>query len=163
MLSIGEKWFFLWNNNTWAEGMLHSGCVALVKPFAITHPAAEIWHFCFLMMLAIIGILQNLFTSLRKAFLSLLAVLWNFTFRWVCLCFSPLPVASLLFSAICKASSNNYFTFFTFLSWGWFWSLPPVQCYEPLSIVLQAFCLSDLIPWIYLSPPVYNEKGFDLG
>ena len=23
--------------------------------------------------------------------------------------------------------------------------------------------LSDLIPWIYLSPPLYNRKGFDLG
>ena len=32
-------------------------------------------------------------------------------------------------------------------SWGWSWSLPPVQCHEPLSIVLQALCLSDLIPW----------------
>ena len=34
-------------------------------------------------------------------------------------------------------------------SLGWFWSLPPVQCYKPLSIVLQAVCLSDRIPWIY--------------
>ena len=31
-------------------------------------------------------------------------------------------------------------------SWGWFWSLPPVQCYEPLSIILQALYLPDLIP-----------------
>ena len=31
----------------------------------------------------------------------------------------------------------------------WFWSLPPVQCYELPSIVLQALCLSDLIPWIH--------------
>ena len=38
--------------------MLHSGCVALVKPFAITHPAVEIWHFCFLMMLAIRHIIE---------------------------------------------------------------------------------------------------------
>ena len=29
-----------------------------------------------------------------------------------------------------------------------FWSLPPVQCYEPSSIVLQGLSLSDLIPWI---------------
>ena len=41
-------------------------------------------------------------------------------------------------------------------SWGWSWSLPPVQCHEPLSIVLQALCLSDQIPWIYLSLPLYN-------
>ena len=31
-------------------------------------------------------------------------------------------------------------------SWGWSWSLPPIQCHEPLSIVLQVLCLSDLIP-----------------
>ena len=47
----------------------------------------------------------SLHWSLRKAFLSLLAVLWNSAFKWVYLSFSPLPLASLLFSAICKASS----------------------------------------------------------
>ena len=35
-------------------------------------------------------------------------------------------------------------------SWRWFWSLPPVQCHKPPSIVLQVLCLSDLIHWIYL-------------
>ena len=49
------------------------------------------------------------------------------------------------------------------LSWGWSWLLPPVQYHEPLSIVLQALCLSDLIPWIYFSILLYNYKGFDLG
>ena len=44
-------------------------------------------------------------------------------------------------------------------SWGWSWSLPPVQCHEPLSIVLQALCLSDVIPWIYFSLPLYDHKG----
>ena len=29
---------------------------------------------------------------------------------------------------------------------GWSWSLPPVQCHEPLSVVIQALYLSDLIP-----------------
>ena len=28
-------------------------------------------------------------------------------------------------------------------------SLPPVQCHEAWSIVLQALCLSDIIPWTY--------------
>ena len=48
-------------------------------------------------------------------------------------------------------------------SWAWFLSLPPVQCHGPLSIVLQALCLSDLIPFIYLSLPLYSWKRFDLG
>ena len=34
--------------------------------------------------------------SLRKAFLSLLAILWNSAFRWVYLSFPPLPFTSLL-------------------------------------------------------------------
>ena len=45
------------------------------------------------------------------AFLSLLAILWSSAFKWVYLSFSPLPFASLLFSAICKTSSGNDFTF----------------------------------------------------
>ena len=47
--------------------------------------------------------------------------------------------------------------------WGLFWSPPPVQFYKTPSIVLQALCLSDLIPWIYSSDPLYNRKGFALG
>ena len=48
---------------------------------------------------------------LRKAFLSLLAILWNIALKWVYLSFFPFPFASLLFSAICKASSDDYFAF----------------------------------------------------
>ena len=49
---------------------------------------------------------------------SLLAILWNSAFRWVHLSFSPLPLASLLFSAICKASSDNHFAFLHFFFLG---------------------------------------------
>ena len=42
----------------------------------------------------------SLHWSLRKAFLSLLAILWNSAFKWEYLSFSPLLFASLLFSAI---------------------------------------------------------------
>ena len=52
---------------------------------------------------------NSLHWSLRKAFLSLLDILWNSAFQWVYLSFSPLPFSSLLFSAICKASSDNHF------------------------------------------------------
>ena len=82
-----------------------------------------------------------------KAFLPLLAILWNSAFKWVYLSFSPLPFASFLFSAICKASSDSHFAFLHFFFLGMV-LIPPVQCHEPLSIVLQALCLSDLISWI---------------
>jgi len=58
----------------------------------------------------------SLCCSLKKASSSLLAVLWNSTFRWVYLSLSPLPFVSLVFLAICKASSDNPFAFFHFLS-----------------------------------------------
>ena len=53
----------------------------------------------------------SLHWSLRKSFLALLAVLWNSAFKWIYLSFSPLLLASLLFTAICKASSINHFAF----------------------------------------------------
>ena len=105
----------------------------------------------------------SLHWSLRKAFLSHLAVLWNSAFRCVYLSFSPLPFTTLLFTAICNASSDNHFAFLHFFFLRMVWSPPPGQCYEPLSIVLQALHLSNLIPCVYLSLPLYNHKGFDLG
>ena len=93
----------------------------------------------------------SLHWSLRKVYISLLAILWNSTLRWIYLSFSPLLFTILIFSVICKAFSDNHFTLCISFSWGWFWSPSPVQCNEPLSTVLQALCLSDLIPFIYLS------------
>ena len=60
----------------------------------------------------------SLHWSLRKAFLSLLAILWNSAFKWEYLSFSPLLFASLLFTAFCKASSDSHFAFFAFLFHG---------------------------------------------
>ena len=53
------------------------------------------------------------------------------------------------------------YSFISF-SWGWFWLSPPGQFYKSMSLVLHALCLWDLIPWRYLSPPLYNHKGLDL-
>ena len=60
----------------------------------------------------------SLHWSPRKAFLSFHAILWNSAFKWNYLSFSPLPLASLLFSAICKASSDNHFAFLHFFFFG---------------------------------------------
>ena len=80
----------------------------------------------------------SLHWSLRKAFLSLLAILWNSAFRCLYLSFSPLLFASHLFTAICKATSDSHFVFCISFPWGWSWSLSLVQCHEPHSIVHQA-------------------------
>ena len=47
-------------------------------------------------------------------------MLWNSAFRWVYFSFSPLPFASLLFSPLCKASSDNDLAFWHFFFWKWF-------------------------------------------
>ena len=60
--------------------------------------------------------------------------------------FSPLPLDSLLFTVIYKASSDSHFAFFAFLFLGDGFDHHPVQCHESLSIVLQGLYLSDLIP-----------------
>ena len=94
--------------------------------------------------------------SPRKTFLSLLAILWNSAFKWVYLSFSPLPSATLLFSAIWKASSDNHFAFLHFFSFSF---LDLCLCTMSwTSIYSSSSTLSDLIPWIYLSLPLYNQS-----
>ena len=53
----------------------------------------------------------SFFALIIEAFLSLHAILWNSAFKWVYLSFSPLPLAVLLSSAFCQASSDNQFAF----------------------------------------------------
>ena len=44
--------------------------------------------------------------------MSLLAILWNSAFTWVCLSFSPLPFASLLSSIICEVKLLSHVRLF---------------------------------------------------
>ena len=80
--------------------------------------------------------------------------IFPFLFCLTFLCFSQLFVRTSQTTTLPSCIS---------FSWGWFWSPPPLQCYKPLSRVLQAPCLPDLVTWIYLSPPLYNHKGFNVG
>ena len=87
----------------------------------------------------------SLHLSLRKAFLSLLATLWNSAFRCLYLSFSPLLFASLLFTAICKASPDSHFAFFHFFSMGV--GLILVSCTMSwTSFHSPSGTLSDLVP-----------------
>ena len=88
----------------------------------------------------------SLHWSLRKAFLSLLAILWNSAFRCLYLFFSPLLFTFLLFSDICNASPDSHLLFCISFPWRWSWFLSPVQCHKPPSAVPQALCLSHLVP-----------------
>ena len=55
---------------------------------------------------------------IKKAFLSLLSVLWNSAFHWVYLSRVFLAFHFLLSSVICKVSSNNRFAFLHFFFLG---------------------------------------------
>ena len=116
-------------------------------------------QYCFSVIFMIL--ITVLYSSLSKVFLSLLAVLWNSAFRWYIFPFL-LCFLLLFFSQLFVRLPQTTILPFCISSWGWFGSMTPVQCHEPLSIVLQALCLSDMIPSIYLSLPLYNRKGFDL-
>ena len=99
----------------------------------------------------------SLHWSLRKAFLSLLAILWNSAFRWVSfLSFFAFSVSS--FSAICKACLDNHFTFLPFFFLGLI--LITASCTMSQTSVFQTHSsldtLSNLIPGIYLSLRLYN-------
>ena len=78
--------------------------------------------------------------------------------------FLLLPFLSLLFypQLFVKLPQTTTFPPSISFYWEWFWSPPPVQCYELQYIVLQALYIPELIPWIYLSLPLYIHKGFDL-
>ena len=104
----------------------------------------------------------SLHYSLKKAFLFLLAILWNSAFRQVYFSFSPFPFTSLLFSAISKACSDNHFVFFQFLFLGN--GFGHHFLYNVKTLCPYFFRHSSgLIPWIYLSLSLFNHKGCDLG
>ena len=76
--------------------------------------------------------------------------------------FPPFLFASLFFTTICKASSNNHFTFLHLFFLGIV--LFTASCtMSRTSVHSSSDTLSDLIPGIYLSLPLYNHKGFNLG
>ena len=58
------------------------------------------------------------------------------------LCFSLLFFSQLFL----RPPQATFLLFCISISWRWSWSLPPVQCHKPPSIVHQALCLSDLVP-----------------
>ena len=83
----------------------------------------------------------SLHWSLRKAFLTLLAILCYSAFRCLYLSFSPVLFASLLFTTICKASPDSPFALWHFFSMGMV--LIPVSCtMSPTSVYSTSGTLS---------------------
>ena len=64
--------------------------------------------------------------------------LWNSTFKWLYLSFSPLPSLLFFSQLFVRPPQTIISPFCISFSLGWSWSLPPVQRHEPPSIVLLA-------------------------
>jgi len=78
------------------------------------------------------------------------------------LSFSPLPLAFLLFAAICKAPSDNHFAFLRSFILGMV--LVTASCtMSQTSIHSSSGILSIRSNPLNLSLPLYNHKGLDLG
>ena len=99
--------------------------------------------------------------SLKEPSSSLLVILENSAFRWICLSFSPLPFPFLLFSAVLRPSQTIILPLGHFFFLGIDFGQPLL--YNITSVHSSPGILSGLITHIYLSPLPYNHKGFDLG
>ena len=105
----------------------------------------------------------SLHCLLKNAFLYLLHILWNSAFNWIYLSLSPLPFTSLLFSAICKASSDHHFAFLHFFFIGMVLINTSCTILGTSTHSSSGILSTRTNPWIYSSPPLYNHKGFYLG
>ena len=127
-------------------------------PWYLSFPGRDLQFFpfyCFPLFLCIDHL--GKFSSLSLLFFGTLHSDWYIFPFLLCLLLLFFPQIYV------RPPQTTILPFFISFSWWMFGSLPPVQCHEPPSIVLQPFYLSDLIPWIHLSLPLYNCKGFDLG
>ena len=152
---LSGSWrFFLYSSSVYSCHLLIPSASVRSTPFLPFYEPIFSWNFqlvslIFLKRSLVFPILLfssiSLLWSLRKAFLSLLAILGNSVFQWVYHSFSPLLFAPLLFTAICKISSDNHFTFLSFFFLGMV--LIPVSCTMSwTSVHSSSGFLSDLVP-----------------
>ena len=163
----GSRWVItpLWLSGSW-RSFLYSSSVYVCHLFLISSASVRsiqflsfiepifAWNVPLVFLIFLKGSLVFpilLFSSislhwlLRKAFLSLLASLWNSAFKWVDLSFPPLLFLSPLFAAICKPSLDSHFAFLHFFFLGMV--LLPVSCSVSwTSIHNSPGTLSDLVP-----------------
>ena len=71
----------------------------------------------------------SLHYSSKKAFLPLLGILWNSAFCWVYRSLSPLLFTLFFSQLFVKPPQTTILPSCISFSLGWFWSLPPGQCF----------------------------------
>ena len=161
----GSSWSFLYSSSVYSCRLfLISSAYVRSIPFLYFVVHIFVWNVPLVSLIFLKGSLVfpillfssiSLHQSLRKA--SYLSMLFFGTLHsdWYIFPFL-LYLWPLFFSQLfVRPPQTTILPFCISFPWGWSWSLPPVQCHEPPSIVLQELCLSALIPWIYLSLPLY--------
>ena len=63
-------------------------------------------------------------------------------------------------SCFCKASSDNQFALLRLFFLGVVLVTASCTVVQTSSVVLQALCLPDLVPWVCLLPPLCNHRGW---
>ena len=100
----------------------------------------------------------SLHWSLRKAFLSLLPILWNSAFRWLYLSFFSFAFHFSSFHSYLKGLPRQPFGFFCIsFPWGWSWSLSPVQCHEPPLLSSDTLSIRSCPLNLFLTSTVWSE------
>ena len=144
----GSRWVItpLWLSGSWSS-FLYSSSVYSRHLFLISSVLLGPYYFCPLLCPSFHEMFPwylfpfqlfssvSLHWSLRKAFFSPLAILWNSAFRWIYPSFSPLPSFLFFSQLFVRLPQTTILPFCISFSWGWSWTLPPVQCNEPPSIV----------------------------
>ena len=127
-------------HRTWTGDLFHTGYYTCFNVILPNHPTLSLSHRVQKTVLYISVSFAVSYTGL-----SLLAILWNSAFKWVYLSFSPLPLGSVLFSAICKVSSDSHFAFLHFFFLGMVLIIASCRI-SRTSVLSSSGTLSDLVP-----------------
>ena len=164
----GSRWVItpLWLSGSWSSFFLYIYSVYSCHLFLIS--SASVRSIPFLSFIEPIFAWNHPFVSLIFLKRSLVFPILLFSSiscidRWgflISSCYSlelctQMLISFLLFFAFCFPFFTQLFVrppqtaillFCISFPWGWSWSLSPVQCHKPPSIILQALYLSDLVP-----------------
>ena len=121
-LSKAERCSIICTHHTWLI------CSSVDGHLACSHSLAAVTNAAVTTEYVPVGDLDSILWDIfpKMELLDHMVILWNSAFRCLYLSFSPLLFASLLFTAICKASPDSHFAFLHLFSMGMV--LIPVSC-----------------------------------
>ena len=124
---LGREVFFLYSSSVYSCHLILSSASVRSIPFLSFIEPIFAWNVPLVSLIILrrslvihILLFSSIFALItEEGFLISSCYFWNSAFKWVYISSSPLPLVSLLFSAICKASLDNHFAFCISFSWRW--------------------------------------------